>query len=195
MSFEQKDSCVVARLVHDNRSVRRFEQSRPLTEQTLRELVELARLTPCHRNAQQLRFRLVSAAGEMEAIFPHLTFGAALGAEGRPREGQRPAAYIVVATEAEAIPFLWCDVGAACQSMLLGACARGLSGCILGGIKREAVAQALALPPGLQILAVLALGYPAERVVLEPAREGQLKYWREREEHHVPKLGLDDIII
>ncbi|RLC39426.1 MAG: nitroreductase, partial [Candidatus Coatesbacteria bacterium] len=49
----------------------------------------------------------------------------------------------------------------------------------------------------LEILLVLALGKPAERVVIEPVGEdGDTKYYRDEEGvHHVPKRSLDEIII
>ena len=47
------------------------------------------------------------------------------------------------------------------------------------------------------ILLVLALGKPAETVVLdELGEDGDIAYWRdENDVHHVPKRSLDDLII
>ena len=41
------------------RTCRRFEEERPLQMADLEWLVDCARLTPCARNAQQLRYSLV----------------------------------------------------------------------------------------------------------------------------------------
>jgi hypothetical protein len=44
---------------------------------------------------------------------------------------------------------------------------------------------------------VLALGKPAETVVIDPVgEEGDIKYWRDdRDVHHVPKRSLDELIL
>ena len=52
-------------------------------------------------------------------------------------------------------------------------------------------------PPRFDILLVLALGKPKERVMIERVdASGNTKYWRDNEGvHHVPKRSLEDIII
>jgi hypothetical protein len=51
------------------------------------------------------------------------------------------------------------------------------------------------LPENLEILWLIALGKPDEKVVLETARDNNIKYWRdENEVHHVPKRLLKEII-
>jgi nitroreductase len=81
--------------------------------------------------------------------------------------------------------------------MLLGATERGLGGCIIGTIQRENLRTALEIPPRFDILLVLALGKPKERVMIERVdASGNTKYWRDNEGvHHVPKRSLEDIII
>ena len=81
--------------------------------------------------------------------------------------------------------------------MLLGATERGLGGCIIGTIQRENLRTALEIPPRFDILLVLALGKPKERVMIERVdASGNTKYWRDdKEVHHVPKRSLEDIII
>ena len=61
----------------------------------------------------------------------------------------------------------WCDDGIAAQTMLLEATRRGLGGCMIGAIQKEKLRQALQIPDNLMIRLVLALGKPAEQVVLE----------------------------
>jgi hypothetical protein len=55
----------------------------------------------------------------------------------------------------------------------------------------------LAIPEKYEILLVIALGKPAEEVILEPVGEDtEIKYWRdERDRHHLPKRGLDELIL
>lgn len=89
------------------------------------------------------------------------------------------------------------DHGIAAQSILLGATELGLGGCMIGSIKREELRENLNIPEHLEILLVLAIGKPKEKVVIEPvAAEGNIKYWRDDQQtHHVPKRSLEDIIV
>jgi len=72
-----------------------------------------------------------------------------------------------------------------------------LGGCIIGSIDREKLRKQVAIPEHLEILLVIALGKPAEKVILEEAGpDGSIKYWRdEQDRHHVPKRPLDEIIL
>ncbi|MGP7971384.1 MAG: nitroreductase family protein, partial [Desulfobaccales bacterium] len=114
-----------------------------------------------------------------------------------PSEGERPAAYIVVLGDTEISKNFGCDHGIAAQSILLGARAQGLGGCMLGSIQRDRLRQIFQIPENLEILLVIALGRPKETVVLEEvAPGGSIKYWRDAAEvHHVPKRRLQDIIL
>jgi len=93
--------------------------------------------------------------------------------------------------------FLAYDAGIAAQSILLGATEKGLGGCMIASIDREEFRKALDISSRYEILLVLALGKPKEKVVIEAVGpNGETKYWRDAESvHHVPKRPLDDIII
>ena len=57
--------------------------------------------------------------------------------------------------------------------------------------------EALSIPEQYEILLAIALGYPAETVILEGLNEsGDIRYYRDPAGvHHVPKRSLDDIIV
>ncbi len=184
-------------LVLKNRSYRRFHQDTAVGIETLRELVDLARLSASAANIQPLKYILSCDPGRNALIFPTLGWAAYLKDWPGPAEGERPSAYIVVLGDRNLKPSFGCDHGIAAQSILLGATEKGLGGCILGSIKREELAEALRIRPHLEILLVIALGKPREKVVIEEAGpDGDIKYWRDDAGvHHVPKRLLDDIII
>jgi len=51
-------------------------------------------------------------------------------------------------------------------------------------------------PDHYKIIQVLALGKPAEEVVIDEVVDGDIKYWRDENEiHHVPKRSLQELII
>ena len=184
-------------LVVATRSVRRFHQHEPVDLETLRALVDLARLSASAANVQPLKYILSCEPERNARIFPLLAWAGYLKDWPGPVEGERPAAYIVILVDKHLRQSVDCDHGIAAQSMLLGASERGLSGCIIASIQRRELREALAIPEHLEILLVLALGKAKEKVVLEPlGPDGDVKYWRDADGvHHVPKRALDDIIV
>ena len=184
-------------LVLRNRSYRRFDESHAISRDTLLELVDLARQTPSAANRQPLKYLLSHDPGRNAAIFPHLAWAGYLKDWAGPAPGERPSAYIVILVDQNITKEWWCDDGIAAQTMLLEATRHGLGGCMIGAIQKEKLRQALQIPDHLLIRLVLALGKPAEQVVLEPVgADGDIRYWRDAEGvHHVPKRSLDEIVL
>jgi nitroreductase len=184
-------------LVKQSRSIRRFYQDRPVALETLRELIDLARLAPTGSNRQSLRFLLSCDADRNAAIFPHLGWAGYLRDWPGPVEGERPAAYILIFNDTTLSKTPGCDHGIAAQTILLGAREKGLGGCMIGSVQREELRQALGIDPRYEIALVLALGWPKEQVVVEPLPEGgDVRYWRDAEGvHHVPKRSLEELIL
>jgi nitroreductase len=188
---------MVKDLIIKNRSCRRFHQEIPVDRNTLRELVELARLSPSAGNLQPLKYILTCEHEKNALIFPHLAWAGYLKDWPGPSEGERPSAYIIILGDTEITKSFGCDHGITAQSILLGAREKGLAGCIIGLIKKEQLRQALAISARYEILLVVALGKPKEAVVIETiSPAGDIKYWRDTNGvHHVPKRSLDDLIV
>ncbi len=186
-----------AEIVKKNRSYRRFHESEPVSTDTLRELIDLARLSASAANFQPLKFMIVNTPEETAAVFPHLAWAGYLKDWPGPAEGERPPAYIVILGDTAIRPTFGCDHGIGAQSILLGAAEKGLGGCMIGAIDQDGLRGALDLPDRYELLLVIALGRPDETVVLEePDPDGSIEYWRDEEGvHHVPKRALDDIIL
>lgn len=185
-------------LILKNRAYRRFYQEVAIGLETLKELVDLARLSASGGNLQSLKYLLSCEPRKNALIFPHLAWAAYLKDWPGPEEGERPSAYIIVLGDTEIrSQFLGCDYGIAAQSILLGATEKGLGGCMIGSVQKQGLRQALDIPARYEILLVLALGKPRETVVLETVKPGgDIKYWRDNEgKHYVPKRPLDEIII
>ncbi len=184
-------------LVKKNRSYRRFDEERRFSREELLALIDHARLAPSAMNLQPLRYRLVYSPEECGSLFPHTRWGGYLKDWPGPQPGERPAAYLIMCLPSEAGRMQFIDTGIAAQTILLAAAEQGWGGCMLGSVNKEEVQRIFCLPEALEIALVIALGVPAEQVVIDPARaDGSIEYWRDGEDiHHVPKLDLEDLLI
>ncbi len=182
-------------LVRRNRSYRRFDNKYKITEEQLKDLVNLARLSASAANLQPLRYGIVNGES-CEKVFPNLAWAGYLSDWNGPDVHERPTAYIILMKDAQINNFVSVDAGIACQSILLGATELGLGGCIFASIKRDNLKKELHISKEIEILYIIALGKPVEKVVLEEVgKDGNIKYWRDEEgKHHVPKRKLEDII-
>ena len=184
-------------LILKNRSYRRFHQDVPITLDTLRALVDLARLSASGANLQPLKYILSCAPATNARIFPHTRWAGYLKDWGGPQEGERPTAYVVILGDTDIAKNFGCDHGIAAQSIMLGAAERGLGGCMIGSIERDGLRQVLSIPQRYEILLILALGQPRETVVIEDlGPDGSIKYYRDAQAvHHVPKRPLADLLV
>lgn len=184
-------------LVSMNRSYRRFHESTKISREVLIGLVDLARLSGSAANLQPLKYILSCEPETNNLVFPTLKWAGYLTDWDGPVEGERPSAYIVVLGDTNITKNFSCDHGIASQSILLGAIERDLGGCMFASIDRDALRSALNIPEHLEILLVIALGRPAEKVIVEPVGiNGCIRYYRDEDDvHHVPKRDLEEIII
>ena len=187
-------------LIKKTRSYRRFDQHRRISEELLKELIELARLGGSARNQQAWQYMVITDPTHCEQIFPHIGWAGYLSDWKGPDKGERPSCYIfcllnkiwLKGSEKEA----QFDLGTATQNLLLGAMEKGIGGCRIGAFSPK-LADHYVMPNHLELSLVLALGYPQETVVLSDlVKENDIKYFRDDEDAHiVPKRALSDIIV
>ena len=184
-------------LVFRNRSYRRFDETATISRETLKELVDLARHTASAANRQPLKYLLSWESQKNDLIFPHLAWAGYLKDWPGPDAGERPTAYIVMLVDTEISPAAAYDLGIAGQTILLGATEKGLGGCMVASIKKEGLKESLGIAEQYDIVMVIALGKPIEKVFIEEVKTGEeIRYWRDPQGgHHVPKRALEDIII
>ncbi len=187
---------MIADLIKENRSCRRFVQSHQVAPETVKALVDLARCSASAANRQPLKYIISTNPDKNAEIFACLAWAAYLKGWPGPGPGEQPAAYIIITGDTRLSTNFWCDHGIASQSILLGAREMGLAGCIFGAINKPQLKQCCAIPDDLEILLVLAIGKPAEEIVLEQVgSDGDIKYWRDDNQiHHVPKRTMEEII-
>lgn len=183
-------------LILKNRSFRRFYQDVSIPVGTLKELIDLARISPSARNSQSIKYIISSTPDKNALIFPHLSWAGYLKDWKGPVEGERPSAYIVMLIDTSISDNYFCDEGIFANNILLGATEKGFGGCIIGSVERIKLQKALKIPKRFEIIQVLALGKPKEVVVLEDVKDGDIKYYRdENAVHHVPKRSLNELIL
>ena len=188
---------MIEELIIKNRSTRRFEESFAVSLETLLWLVGLGRLSPSGGNVQPLKYLLSNEKALNDEIFGCLYWAGYLKDWKGPSEGERPAAYIVILNDTTISKDPGCDQGISAQSIMLGAVEKGLAGCMIGSIERKRLRGVLGLSDRYDISLVLALGKGKEKIVLEEMKAGgNIEYYRDGDDvHHVPKRGLDEIIV
>lgn len=190
----------IKELVENTRTVRKFQQDRKLSEEFLKDLVHCATMSGAARNAQLLKYMLVTDPSQCEQVLPMLGWAGYLSDWKGPEPGEQPAAYIISLLDRSLLKGpeneAHFDLGIATQSMLLAAAEKGVYGCRIGNYSKN-INQKLNIEEPFEIMLVTALGYPAEKVVLEKVGpDGDIKYWRDSEMvHHVPKRSVADILI
>lgn len=187
------------RLVESDRTVRRFKENETVGRDALESLVEVARLCHSGRNLQPLRYAVVIDVEERDRLFGNLKWAGYFADWDGPEKGERPAAYLVQCLDTRFGKDCLCDDGLQLQAITLGARTMGIGSCIIKAFNVAGVSEALGLDPRYSPRYVVALGYPAEEVVLETMESGDdadYKYFRTPDgKHHVPKRPLGEIIL
>ena len=132
-------------------AVRDF-QSEPVPDSVLHRIVEAARLTASSTNGQPWHFITVQDRDTLCEL-------GALVSSGRYNA---QAAFAIVVAIDKSSPFGVSDASRAIQSMVLTAWSEGVGSNWTGWIGMTRVAALLGVPDGLDVIAVVPFGYPAQ---------------------------------
>jgi nitroreductase len=183
-------------LIFKTRSYRRFDESYHIDTKTLETLIDLARLSASAANRQPLKYLIYNIPEDCEKIFPSIAWAGYLTEWPGPDKGERPSGYIIILGDKSITEIFGVDHGIAAQSIMLGATEVGLGGCMIASIIREELRNELKIPDSFDILLILALGRPVEKVIIDDIKNDDVKYWRDSgKNHHVPKRSLKELII
>ena len=183
-------------LVHINRSYRKFHADKKVSESTLKELIELARLTPSSKNRQPLKYLLITEQKETDFVFQQLKWAWYLKDWTGPTVEERPAAYVIMLLDSKLNDHAEIDAGIAAQTILLGAVEKEMGGCIIRTVNHFEVKKYFELGEKLKIILVIALGFPNQKVQLTKLKEKKnIEYFEKEGTHFVPKRSLDEIIV
>ena len=185
-------------LVLSNRSYRSFASDVRIPEERIRAWINLSRQCPSARNAQPLKYAIVTDKDTCARILPYTYWARSLGIQ-LPPAGHEPVAYVIICHDTSICQvnnFSLMDVGICAQTLLLAANEDGFGGCMIGSLTADAIRDLLSLPDHLTPLLAIGLGKPEETVVLTEAESGEIHYYRDEQNvHYVPKRPLDEIIL
>ncbi len=187
----------VADLVKRARTYRRFDESFKLDYETLKPILESLRFISSARNAQPLKYILSVNESVNGAIFPALKWAGYLENWEGPKEGERPVAYIVILQDKKISDdnFVYFDAGIAIQTVMLQLAELSLGGCTIAAIDKQKLRSVMDIDDRLNILCVIAIGKPVEKVVVVDVKDGDIRYYRdEKGVHYVPKRSLEELV-
>ena len=165
-----------------------------VSKEVLLRCVDAARLSPSGANRQPLKYVIVNDQELLKEVFTTLRWAGYLPGY-QPSEEEMPRAYIVILLDKNIRKTPGHDAGIAAMSISMVAYGEGLGSCILGAVEREELRAILNVPNDLDIVLVVALGYPAENPTIDEMTRGDIKYWLdENGVLHVPKRNLEDIV-
>ena len=188
------------KLVRQNRSYRGFDESRKVDREELLRMVDCARLSASSVNLQPLKYYLACDGEAVGRIQPLTGWARNLPEMTLPHKGMYPKALIVICQDrsiSDSLARFQKDVGIAAQTILLAAVEMGLGGCMIGNFEARRVKDALELPEELAPMLIVAIGKPAEEIVIREIDHGEpTPYYRDEQDvHYVPKRKLADIVI
>lgn len=182
-------------LVKNARSYRRYDPKRPVSTDTLKELVEAARLTPSAGNLQRLRYLAVTEKSDVLALTKEVKWAGYLSDWDGPTDDEAPTAYLILLSP-ESTGVSQIDVGIAAETILLAAAEKGIGGCMILNFPREELTERYDLAGKYKIELVISIGVPAEKVELEEMKDGNVRYYRDRSDvHRVPKRPLREVFL
>ena len=186
------DSMIYEKIT-SRRTIRKYAQE-DVPKEVLLKYVDAARLSPSGANRQPLKYIIVNDQELLKEVFSTLSWAGYLP-DYQPSEEEMPKAYVVILLDKNIRKNPGHDAGIAVMSVSMVAYDHGLGSCILGAVDREKLRKVLNVPDSLDIVLVVALGYPAESPVVDNMKDGDIKYWLdENGVLHVPKRDLEDIV-
>jgi len=193
MLKNNKSSCIdVYNAILSRRSIRRFQQ-KSIEIKLLKKFVNAARLAPSAANLQPLEFFVVNDKKLCSEIFETIGWAGYLK-DWSPDKDEQPAAYIVILTRETKNQWYIRDASLASENIVLIAESEGIGSCILLNINKDRIRRILEIPKSLEIDSIIALGYKAEKCVVEDIKDS-VEYWRDKNQIlHVPKRKIENII-
>ena len=146
------------------KSVREFSD-RPVEPEKTDRLLEALRRAQSAANRQPWHFIVISGQEERAALDDVFT-----------KEGFKKAPLLIVACadpsqawtrRADKVNYAWVDATIAVTEMIGAAAAEGLGSCWVAAIEPQLIREKLGIPGQIDIVAIIALGYPEKELAVE----------------------------
>lgn len=158
-------------------------------------MLSLVRYCASGRNAQPLRYLVVTDKNNCDKVFQNIKWAGFLTDWDGPKKGERPTAYIIQLLDTRIVKDCLCDDGLHLQTITMAAVDKGLGACIFKSFNNGNLRIIFELPEYMQILYVVAIGKPIEEVVITDQQGEDYKYWRDNNgTHYVPKRSVDELL-
>jgi nitroreductase len=181
-------------MILQTRCTRRFAPCE-IKKKELLELIDLARNSSSAKNMQPLKYITITDEKEKNEVYKPLMWAGHL-IEWNQSKSEKPSAYILVINDTSIDGFAPIDSGIAMQTIMLGATAKGLSGCMLASIDKVAYKKLFNLANHLEPMFIIALGKKNEDIQLVTPKDEDTNYYRdENDTHCVPKRPLEEIVL
>lgn len=140
----------------ERRSIRSY-QDKPVPREKLEKILEAGRLAPSARNSEPWHFIAVTNAEKRKELSKG-TWAKFLA--------QSPLVIVACGDKKASPDWYAIDVALAVENMVLTAVSEGLGTCCVGSFNEKDVKVALKVPENFEVLVMLAVGYPREKVDL-----------------------------
>ena len=170
-------------MIKNRRSIRKYTNE-AVPRELMEEIIEITRWAPSWTNSQTPRFTLVNDTtiitkiatdGVKGFVYNAATLENALNiavlsfVEGKSGRADK----YEIATDDNPGRWEYFDAGIACQTFCLAAHAKGVGTCIFGIIDEDVIAEAINLPEGEQVAALIVYGYPEQEA--KPPRRKEIE--------------------
>ena len=148
----------VKEAIKKRRSVRSYKPD-PIPEESLRKVLEAARLAPSAHNEQEWKFVVVKNLEKRREVSE---------AAGQSFIAEAPVIIAAVATDPEhimssGVPAYAVDLAIAVEHMALQAVEEELGTCWIGAFGQEEVKKVLNIPDEYKVVALMPLGFSADK--------------------------------
>ncbi|MDQ1279847.1 MAG: hypothetical protein QG670_1109 [Thermoproteota archaeon] len=180
--------------ITERRTIRKFTQQ-VVPKEALINCVDAARMSPSGSNLQPLKYIIVAEKKLLTSVFSTLSWARSIP-NYKHTPNEVPTAYIVILLDKKIREEAGHDPGIAAMSISMVAYEAGLRSCILGSVDRPKLKEILNIPEHLQVILVIALGYPAEKSKAVEMIGNDTKYWFDEQGIlNVPKRKLEEILV
>lgn len=185
---------MIDKLIKETRSFRSFESTK-ISKNELEEIIEIARYSGSARNAQCIRYVLISDDEICNQIFPHTKWAGFIN--WNPKKEESPVGYILMLNEKKIginESLFNFDMGIASQNIMLKLRDMKYGGCILGAYNKPVIKDLLEISDKYDLGVLIAVGKPKETIEIIDTTS-DTRYFRSNNIHYVPKLRKKDLII